>query len=103
MSLCGVLQIAKITSANTSLVSPGTISDPLSTRLLLEVDLVKGEDLVGFLGRDFHPAYFSGDSSIRPGDEPFEASLTLVGPLNVVLPTKMTSLTCYISTLVLKM
>ena len=59
--------------------------------LLLEVDLVEGEHLVGFLGRDFHPAYLSGNASIRPSDQPLEAGLTLVGAFNVVVPTKVAS------------
>ena len=80
MCLGCIFQIPKIASACPTLISTGTISGPLGSRLLLEVDLVEGEDPIGPLGRDPHP-----------GDRPFGAGLALVGTLNVVLPTKMAS------------
>ena len=90
VSLCSVPQVPEVAASGSSLVGSCTVRNPLSSWLFLKVDLVKREYLIGFLGRDFHPAYLRRDSPVRPCNQPLEAGLALVCSLNVGLSTVVT-------------
>ena len=91
MCLSSVLEISEIASSSSTLICSGAVGDSLSSRLLLKIDFVQRKYLVGFLGRDFHPAYLRRNSSIRPSNQPFEARLTFVGALNVLFAAEVAS------------
>lgn len=78
-----ISDIPKVAPPSMPLICTDSIVHPLGMGLLVEFDAIQRKDPVRLFGPAFQPAYLTSDSAVGPSNQPFEAALTLICPLQV--------------------